>query len=158
MRIIPLIMFFVTSVLGTIFRNRTMLVIFIGLVINGIIWAILNPFLQIHFPNVSQRPQSYHCYYIENGEKTTTGGLPSGHSQSMAFLCTFVIMLSAMHIKSHTLFFLISLVCLALIYLMMYSRTEIYRCHTWFQAQFGTFIGMATAIILYVCIELYRFL
>lgn len=158
MRIIPLLMFLFTFIGGIVLKNKVFLVFFIGLVINGVIWAILNPILQIHFPQISQRPQSYHCYYIETGEKTSTGGLPSGHSQSMGFVCTFLILLAYKHIHSNPMFFLITFISMSLIYLMMYSRTEIYRCHTWLQAQIGTLIGMISALIIYVWIELYKFL
>lgn len=154
-RVAPLLMFFISIAAAFAFKSLAWTFMFVGLLINGAIWGLVNPYFKKNYPEISTRPSKSQCYYFHQKTLTTAGGMPSGHSQSAAFFSTWLILM-AIHaqVPSYVLIPTI-MIALWLTLGMMISRVHQYRCHTTLQASTGSMIGIVTALIMWLI--LYRF-
>lgn len=122
----------------------------LGIILNGLIWYIVGISIKKYDLALSKRPQTAHCAYIENNKLTVSGGLPSGHCQTMGFFATWFIIYIILNNFEWYIGAPMIGVLLWFIWFMMYSRVIYFRCHTWFQASTGSLIGSLVAIVLYV--------
>ena len=148
-RVAPVLMFFVSAALAIALKSYAWTFMFVGLVINGAIWGIINPIMKQKYPALSQRPKKTQCYYFHQKTLTNAGGFPSGHSQSTAFFSTWLVLMALHnHVPIPVLIITIA-IALWLTLGMMISRVHDYQCHTTLQASTGSIIGIVTALALW---------
>jgi membrane-associated phospholipid phosphatase len=154
-RTLPLIFSIVFFFDTILYRNMISFWLLVGLIFNGLIWALINPIIKRNYPNLASRPNTKSCYYLENNKPVKAGGMPSGHCQSMAFVSVFLLLciLYTQSQVSQLVVYTAFCVAIIFIFVMMYSRAQYYRCHTWLQATSGSIIGMTTAIVLYYLVK-----
>lgn len=155
-RTFPLILLILTPVYTVIFKSKIALWLFIGLIINGVIWTVLNPIIKKYFPEIAKRPSTKSCYYLENNETVEAGGMPSGHCQSAAFFSIYMILVVWEKTQNIIYTLLSVLVGLFLTGFMMYSRFSYYKCHSVTQTIVGSLIGSSTAFILWYIMIIFK--
>ena len=92
-RTFPMILMIVSFMDSILFKSIYSFWLLMGLILNGLIWEISTKYISFNWPSLEDRPNRYHCAYYESNEPITSGGLPSGHCQSMAFFVIWVILI-----------------------------------------------------------------
>lgn len=149
-RILPVLITFVVTLFLIFLENKKFWAfMLLGILFNGIIWFILGNFTAKMYPLLSKRPQTKHCAYTENNKDIISSGLPSGHCQTVSFVSAWVIIYLIANQVNSEISIPLSIILILFTYIMMYSRTVYFKCHTWLQTIFGTALGIITAIILW---------
>jgi hypothetical protein len=149
-RILPVLITFCAFLFAIILKSKFLWFMTAGIIINGILWFIIGHITLKYYPELAKRPQTSHCYYIERNKQALSSGLPSGHCQTMAFVSTWIILYFIIyHIKLH-ISIPISMLLIFSTWFMMYTRAGYFKCHTWFQAIFGSIIGIIMALLLWI--------
>jgi len=149
-RVAPVIILFVSAAAALAFQSLPWTVMFVGLLLNGLIWVLVNPIIKKHYPELSKRPQKSQCYFFYQKNLTDAGGMPSGHCQSAAFFSMFLILMAINSGASMPV--IISTILFGAWFTigMMISRVHYYRCHTTLQATVGSLVGILTAVFMNV--------
>lgn len=163
-RIFPIVLIIICIIDSVLYKSPYSFWLLVGLILNGLLWLVLTKIFAINWPMLAERPNRYNCSYLEQNKPMLYGGFPSGHCQSMGFFVGWVILIIWSINKNHMniyfiiYFTLIIIVLSYLSYIMMYSRTIYYKCHTWSQAIFGTLIGLITSLIMWNILHFYKFI
>jgi len=149
-RTLPLIIIIIATFCTILFKSLFALWLLVGLFVNGFIWGVVNPIVKKEYPDIAKRPSTKSCYYLEDNKQVNAGGMPSGHCQSMAFFCTFLLLYVIEKYPLDTpLLWTTTIAASVGTFYMMYSRAHYYKCHTWMQASAGSAIGIVTALIMF---------
>lgn len=151
-RILPVLITLCAVSFAVMFQSPFWAFMVVGILLNGILWTVIGEAVERYYPEVAVRPQTYHCYYIEHDRPAKSGGLPSGHSQTMSFVATWTILYLLSKRVPLPIAVPTAFVLVASTWFMMHSRADHYRCHTWFQTTCGSGIGIVTAIALWVAV------
>jgi membrane-associated phospholipid phosphatase len=97
------------------------------------------------------RPKgAINCGLFKNGRKSTSYGMPSGHSETSTFFSTYLILKIIFNDDLHLLYKIVSFIFLSFFpLLVMYSRVYWAKCHTLQQVIAGGIIGIIFACIVY---------
>jgi hypothetical protein len=149
-RILPVLIIFTVTLFIIFLENKRFWAFMLGgIILNGIIWFIVGTFTGKYMPDLAERPQLKHCAYTETNKDISFSGLPSGHCQTIGFVSAWVIIYLIANRVNLEITIPLSLILVLFTYIMMYSRAVYYKCHTWFQAMSGTFLGILTAGLLF---------
>jgi membrane-associated phospholipid phosphatase len=148
LRVWPLTVCVITFAYALLYHSMSAWFMLLCLLLNGFIWMLASMLVQILYPKLGMRPQTKSCYFIESSNVAKNNGLPSGHCQSMAVFATWMVLLTWKLSTNTVLKTTVFTLAAALIYLMMYSRSVYYKCHTWTQSVVGSIIGVCTAIMM----------
>ena len=141
-RQLPFLLVIGSGMTAVLFKSPFWWFCFCGKIVNTIVWVLVTTITKRYFPALAKRPQDMHCYFWENGKPTTSSGLPSGHCQSMGFFAMWMLLYAIQSGFTMVWAIFIGIIGLASSWFMMYTRVDVYSCHTWLQAMSGTLLGM----------------
>lgn len=171
-RISPVICFYITLFNCIIFPSYNSFYLFVSYnIILGSNWfikhLIFKPIYEfinktsLPIIGIGKRPlNAISCGFTLNNELSTSYGMPSGHSQGIWALCTYIILkiitnwYNIHKDKEITIFEYIRIIVVSLLILFIaiyvsYTRIYIEGCHTIQQVSIGGFIGTICGFLVY---------